>query len=418
MKISLRHNSLIKIKRIRQDITSRDVTIFVFFFLIYGFLGYLVAYHTNLYTPSKNAGSYLGYDNIFHTYTNGGAFDISHPFFNLIHFVKALIAKLLSPIIGNGKVLVSILLSDISVSFGLSVLYKYLREVVSLPSPRASLLTLFTGFSFTTIVLSFTMDSYPFSFSFLILSIYILSLKYKKGEYASLRTTATLSFLCGGITITNFAKPLSTLLLNKTSFKNNILNISKIAIPFIISVITVGLIYWVKSAVTNDPLSNPVSKAISLGNYLRHDKDFLNDILIDFFGNTFLTTPLTLSTEWTETALRPSTYQYWWQPITISAIFLIAIISAIANRKKYYIKVLLLYLSVDILINIICGYGLNEGVIFGGHWLFIIPMLIGWSYSTIHRTQNNIIDITLILVTIIMAYENLHALFSVYVSYE
>ena len=54
-------------------------------------------FHTELIdVPNGGAGSYLGYDNLFHLHTRGGAFDISHPFFGIFHLLKTLLTILLT----------------------------------------------------------------------------------------------------------------------------------------------------------------------------------------------------------------------------------------------------------------------------------------------------------------------------------
>ena len=71
--------------------TPIETGLFLFFFLLYGCIGYRMLFHTELIdVPNGGAGSYLGYDNLFHLHTRGGAFDISHPFFGIFHLLKTL----------------------------------------------------------------------------------------------------------------------------------------------------------------------------------------------------------------------------------------------------------------------------------------------------------------------------------------
>ena len=72
--------------------TWTEAALFLFFFLLYGGIGYQMLFHTALIDmPNGGAGSYLGYDNLFHLHTRGGAFDVSHPFFGIFHLLKTLL---------------------------------------------------------------------------------------------------------------------------------------------------------------------------------------------------------------------------------------------------------------------------------------------------------------------------------------
>ena len=56
--------------------TLIETGLFLFFFILYGYIGYRMLFHTELIdVPNGGAGSYLGYDNLFHLHTRGGAFD-------------------------------------------------------------------------------------------------------------------------------------------------------------------------------------------------------------------------------------------------------------------------------------------------------------------------------------------------------
>ena len=84
-------------KRTLLPTTPIETGLFLFFFLLYGCIGYRMLFHTELIdVPNGGAGSYLGYDNLFHLHTRGGAFDISHPFFGIFHLLKTLLTILLT----------------------------------------------------------------------------------------------------------------------------------------------------------------------------------------------------------------------------------------------------------------------------------------------------------------------------------
>ena len=126
------------------------------------------------------------------------------------------------------------------------MIYRYLKQIVRISSRRALLLTGFTGCFFTTVVLSFTTESYPFSFFLLVFSLLMLSREYMLTGYIKGRTILFLSFLCGGITITNAAKPTMALFLNKAPFWRKIRTGFKVMLPFVICVAAVMGFYTSK----------------------------------------------------------------------------------------------------------------------------------------------------------------------------
>lgn len=58
-----------------------------------------------------------------------------------------------------------------------------------------------------------------------------------------------------------------------------------------------------------------------------------------------------------------------------------AILSAILNRRQKVIQVMAGMFTIDLVIHVICGWGLNEGWIFCAHWFWMVPILIGQLFN-------------------------------------
>lgn len=284
-------------KRTLFPTTPIETGLFLFFFLLYGCIGYRMLFHTELIdVPNGGAGSYLGYDNLFHLHTRGGAFDISHPFFGIFHLLKTLLTILLTTLFKEKTSgIICLTLMNLLITGGLVLIYRYLKQIVRISSRRALLLTGFTGCFFTTVVLSFTTESYPFSFFLLVFSLLMLSREYMQTGYIKGRTILFLSFLCGGITITNAAKPTMALFLNKAPFWRKIRTGFKVMLPFIICVAAVMGFYTLKAKLFNPEGLSPIETTGQLGQYFIHDETFGKQALVDFWGNTIISTPLTHS---------------------------------------------------------------------------------------------------------------------------
>lgn len=374
--------------------TPIETGLFLFFFLLYECIGYRMLFHTELIdVPNGGAGSYLGYDNLFHLHTRGGAFDISHPFFGIFHLLKTLLTILLTTLFKEKTSgIICLTLMNLLITGGLVLIYRYLKQIVRISSRRALLLTGFTGCFFTTVVLSFTTESYPFSFFLLVFSLLMLSREYMLTGYIKGRTILFLSFLCGGITITNAAKPTMALFLNKAPFWRKIRTGFKVMLPFVICVAAVMGFYTLKAKLFNPEGPSPIETTGQLGQYFIHDETFGKQALVDFWGNTIISTPLTQQLVGKEVVLRPSEYLHSWNNAVIMFLLFLVAASALLNLKNKYVQLLLMYLSIDFVIHFIIRYGMNEAILFGGHWMFAVPILLGWLYTRLPVRMYRILD--------------------------
>lgn len=371
-----------------------EAGLFLFFFLLYGTIGYQMLYQTELIDqPNGGAGSYLGYDNLFHLHTRGGAFDISHPFFSLFHLLKTLLITLFTSLLKEKTSgIICLIITNLLTTGGLVLLFRYLKQIVQLTTRRACLLTLFCGSFFTTVVLSFTTETYPFSFFLLIFSLLMLSREYKLTGHLQGRTILFLTFLCGGVTLTNAAKPAMAIFLNRTPMWHMLRTGFKIMLPF---VVCVGLFlgaYTLKSKLLTPDQPSPIQTTQQLSQYFIHNETFGKQALIDFWGNTVMSTPLTQQAVGNEVVLRPSDYLHSWQNGMMVLLLVLVTASACLNLGNRYVWLLLMYAGIDLAIHFWIRYGMNEAILFGGHWMFAIPLLLGWLYPRLPVRMYRILD--------------------------
>lgn len=388
--------------------------IFGFLYISYAILGIALIIKTDLlYNPDGvGAGSYLGYDNFNHSITSGGFLDISHPFFGVFHFTKFIITTVLSFIFGEKALIVfCVSLMNFIVSLSLVILYKYLKNIINLSIYRSILLTLFCGSFFTVIVLSFTTETYPFSFLILLFSIYLLSNEHNENGKFNTSSVAILSIVSGAITITNFAKPLTAILLNKESLKIKLIKVLKITAIFFSLILGIYIIYYFKSEVTNDKSNYSILHVIenNIFQYLTFSAQWVKETFMDFWSSSILVANLKLQTVRVETVLRPSEYQYLIHYLFSFSLLFIFITGLFINRKNILVKLLTSYLFIDFIIHIVFRYGMDEAIIFGGHWLFIVPIVIGWLYTNIENIKKGqvVLDIYIWLFILIMLNNNI-----------
>lgn len=90
--------------------------------------------------------------------------------------------------------------------------------------------------------------------------------------------------------------------------------------------------------------------------------------------------------------MRPSEYLHSWNNAVIMFLLFLVAASALLNLKNKYVQLLLMYLSIDFVIHFIIRYGMNEAILFGGHWMFAIPILLGWLYTRLPVRMYRILD--------------------------
>jgi len=83
----------------------------------------------------------------------------------------------------------------------------------------------------------------------------------------------------------------------------------------------------------------------------------------------------------TETVLRPTVYPHIWQYALSTSLLALFLLSLFLNRKNRLVQLVALFVLVDVLVHFVFRYGIYEAIIFGGHWLFLVPVVLGWLYS-------------------------------------
>lgn len=355
--------------------------VFVFAFAFYLFLGCFWLFHVNL----DKGFTLLGYDT--YEYTIGEFlvpykvlfFKLRHPLMAFWLFPVSVIAYLPEWLLGIASVLpVFTVATNLAMALSTSLVWRICR-FVNPSSINGNLICTGVYFSFAqVIILSFAVESFPFSSLALLSYIsYVCLLPKKTDIYSNNLFFAIVS----GITITNGLKFVLAQLLwkekcldfVKRTFKSSFLFFFLTSIAVLVAVAR-----WVF-------LIRPVSPDVSLislllgdsMNYVMH-YDFVQRLKVA--GYNFFVSPILLCVDalnfegfdFSEKVL--SNLSIWVIPLCVFYSGLL--LSLWINRKKQLVSVFLCFLAVDVLIHLILGYGLNEGHIFSGHWLFMFPILL------------------------------------------
>ena len=86
--------------------------------------------------------------------------------------------------------------------------------------------------------------------------------------------------------------------------------------------------------------------------------------------------------------------------------------SIVNNYKNKLIWILVISFSVDILIHCVLKFGLHTSYIYGGHFVFVYPLLIGWLFYSLKDKQNlvSLVYGLLLILTVYLGFNNIFRL--------
>lgn len=386
--------------------TKIEAFLFLFFLLSYGYLASYIALNYRIVFDDRIPwDAYFSFDNRAIVLTGGGfeRHPLSNYFFDWI--------RSLSEWISNGKKdakfrLVLALCSTVMVSLSLIQVFKYLKNIINLPNTICFLIVAFFAVFTTPILLSFTPETYTYTFFLLILFNYYAASKIKKEKEISTTALVFASVAVGGLTITNLIKIYIPVLFEKQLFKNwkNFgKSIFKVLFSFLIFVILylnrlnfdIGRIfnktgeqYERFSKPRNTPIWDMIYSWFLGGNIL-----FSNFIIRDYHSKN----------GFEYKALFMDVYSSWLPYFFIGLIYFLVGWSWIKNFKNKFAQILIISFLVDVLIHCILKFGLHSSYIYGAHFIYVVPLTLGWLF---HAYQNSpkMLSFLMVLLALLFMY--------------
>ena len=363
--------------------TKFETLLFLIFLSIYGALGTYIALNYRIIFDNRIPwDAYFSFDNRAIVMTGGGfeRHPLANYFFNWIREFALLFS--------DGKKdanfrLVLAWCSNFAVSLSLIQIYKYLKNIIRLPKNISLLILSFFAFFTTNILLSFTPETYTYTLFFLVLFNYYAALKLKKEAIipATALTLATISI--GGLTVTNAVKVFISVLFEKNLFQNW-KKFGNAVLRVLLSVVIFVLLFLYrldfdymrflnKSGEQYDKFSKP--KVTPLW-------DMISSW---FFGGNMLFPSFVIRDYHNKKgfyykALFMDVYTSVIPYVFVAAVLLLVFWSYFKNFKNKLVQVLMISFLVDIVIHCILKFGLHTSYIYGGHFIFVVPLLIGWLF--------------------------------------
>lgn len=383
--------------------TKFEVLLFIIFITVYGILGSFIALNYRIIFDDRIPwDAYFSFDNRAIVMTGGG-FE-RHPLANYFFDWIREFAFLFS----DGKKdetfrLVLAWCSNFAISLSLIQIYKYLKNIIVLPKKISLLIVAFFAFFSTNILLSFTPETYTYTLFFLVLFNYYAALKMRKGEKIPAAALIFAGISVGGLTVTNIVKVYIPLIFEKNiftqwkKFGNGVLRVlASVAVFLLLFLNRLDfnfLRFLEKTEEQYEKFSNPKATPV------------WDMIASWFFGGNMLFSGFEVRDYHNKKgfeykALFMDVYESWIPYLFVVAVLILVIWSSIKNFKNKLVLALMISFLVDIVIHCILKFGLHTSYIYGGHFVFVYPLLIGWlfyAYKNAPKTLSFLYSILWIL---------------------
>ena len=396
--------------------TKTELLIFLFFVILYGANAWFIAENfTIIYDDRIPWDAYFSFDNRAIVQTGGGfeRHPLSNYFFDQIRNFALWIS-------GNRYDsvfrLVLALFSTVVISLANVQIFKYLNNIIKLPLKISLLILAFYGLFVTNILLSFTPETYTYTLLFLSIFNYYSAKKIKEEKSVSFAATIFGSVFIGGLTITNIVKVYIPFLFERKIFwnwKKIGWAVAKIAT----SVMVFVFLFMLR---LNFNFQNFLNKTEE--QYDKFSKPKVTplwDMITSwFFGGNVLFSNYEIRDYHTKDktfyykALFMDVYTSAIPYFFIGLILLIVILSVVKNYKNKLIWILVISFSIDILIHCVLKFGLHTSYIYGGHFVFVYPLLLGWLFFS-YRSKTISLSIlygVIMIMTVYLGFNNFYRL--------
>lgn len=396
--------------------TKTELLIFLFFVIVYGANAWFIAENFRIiYDDRIPWDGYFSFDNRAIVQTGGGfeRHPLSNYFFDQIRNFALWIS-------GNRYDsvfrLVLALFSTVVISLANVQIFKYLNNIIKLPLKISLLILVFYGLFVTNILLSFTPETYTYTLLFLSIFNYYSAKKIKEEKSVSFAAAIFGSVFIGGLTITNIVKVYIPFLFEKKIFWNW----KKIgwAVAKIATSVMVFLFLFMLRL--NFNFQNFLNKTEE--QYDKFSKPKITplwDMITSwFFGGNVLFSNFEIRDYHTKDktfyykALFMDVYTSAISYFFIGLILLIVILSVVKNYKNKLIWILVISFSIDILIHCVLKFGLHTSYIYGGHFVFVYPLLLGWLFFS-YRNKTISLSIlygVIMMMTVYLGFNNFYRL--------
>lgn len=380
--------------------------IFLLFFSVYGILGsYIAINYTVIFDSRIPWDAYFSFDNKS-IVMSGGSFErhpLSYYFFNWL--------RSLALYISGGKTdttfrLVLAWFSNLAVSLSILQIFKYLKNIIKLPFKVNLLLVIFFSFFSTSIILSFTPENFTYTLFLLTLFNHYSALKVQKEQQIPALALIFAGVSIGGLTVTNIVKVFIPVGFQKGLFKDR-KKIGHAILSITLTCICFALLYLNRINFKYENIFHRTNEQYEKFSNVR-STPLWDAVLSYFFGENILLSNFIIRDKhnmqgFHYKGLIMDIYSSWIPYVFILILLLLILWSYVKNIKNKLVHILVISFMVDIIIHCILKFGIHTSYIYGGHFVFVYPLLLGWLFYAYRKSSKTFSFLT-ITVTFLCVY--------------
>ncbi|MCW0512070.1 DUF6080 domain-containing protein [Riemerella anatipestifer] len=305
------------------------------------------------------------------------------------------------------------LLSSLAISWTMVFIFKYLKNIIQLSLASSLILVVFFGLFSTNIMLSFTPETYTYSLLFLSGFTYYAALRLTQRRTLSWGMLCLSSLAIGGLTITNIVKVYIPILFERKWY-NNIKHLANAVAKVGLSVGVFLLLFMYRM---NFQFSAFLDKTGQQYEKFSQPKLVpIWDMIVFWFwgGNvlfpSFIIRDYHNKHNFHYKALFMEVYTSNLSYVFVGLLFILVIWGYLRGFRKPLVQVLMLSFLVDIMIHCVLKFGLHTSYIYGGHFVFVIPLILGWLLHSYRKNTNATLGLQLLLglLTLFLALNNFY----------
>ena len=329
----------------------------------------------------------------------GGSFErhpLSYYFFNWIRELALLFSD--GKMDGNFRFALA-WFSNLAVSLSILQVFKYLKNIIGLPLIISLLLILFFGSFSTTILLSFTPENFTYTLFLLTLFNHYSAIKLKKEEKIPTLALAFSGITIGGLTVTNIIKVFIPVAFEKGLFKSW-KKFGNAAFRGIFTCICFILLYLNRIDFKYQNIFSKTNEQYEKFSNVKSTPTW-DMILSYFFGGNVLFSNFILRDKnnmkgYEYKGIVMDVYSSWIPYYFIVVLLALIFWSYLKNFKNKLVQVLMISFLFDIGIHCIMRFGLHTSYIYGGHFAFVYPLLLGWLFYSYKESPKMLSFLTVI----------------------
>lgn len=291
-------------------------------------------------------------------------------------------------------------LSNIIITLNVVHIFKYLKNIIRLPLPYSLLIVLFFGIFSTNIILSFTPENFTYTLFFLSLYNYYAAIKLRKEEKIPATALSLAGITIGGLTITNMVKVFIPVFFEKGLFKSW-KKIGGAILRGMAAVTMYTLLYLNRIDFKYQNIFSKTNQQYEKFSNVESMPTW-DMILSFFFGGNILFPSFIISDKhnmkgFNFKGLYMDLYSSIFPYIFIGLLLILISWSYLKNFKNKWVQIIMISFLFDIIIHCIMRFGLHTSYIYGGHFVFVYPLLIGWLLFAYRSSAKMMAFLTLII---------------------